>query len=1480
MAVLYLNISKSLEHINKQLSDLARLGNEEHSVYIQFNFNARNPVSTPCASIHWPEQLSQVVLENAYALPTQDWVSILKCLPSQVRSLQLGFNDLGTRSEADLIEIFSTIPATVLTLNLEYNCLNQVAPKCWRQLMDLLRGVKTLDLTCNALDLSHLTFWPSSLKKLILNKNNLSQMNVSEVAQLFYSLPELNSLEMQNCGLFSFFHALASLPKTLRSFNVQSGELHSITQEQWINFLKELPPELTHLNVAFEESFYLFFDGTALCSPLAKAGSFFSLLDHLAHLDLSNHSIGVFKDEELISLFAAFPHTLKTLILDNNRLHLKNAKLLIEAFQSLECLLIELSLTNNHLGARNDLFAAFPSTLKKVHLHHNELWTQGWGELGLTMQALTQHVEIAGLDEEDVPPLSSNEETYENNPIVFYSELYPNLRAALANIPLFPPPLGPLIKRALSHFAQESHSRRVTLVNLLCYYNKVARVTRQFEAALLDHPNWVTSVLFILRQLIYHREKKFLTPSIVEKMTVLLGDELNHCLYDDNEIEKNAFNSNLFKILAFLYHEHPERSKVINHLHLLEQQLIKINTQNAVQHQINVAVLDAYVPQLLTLIDTAAVDALIWCQELSTQTFLPLEEMLNNLRQLPSSFVTLIQRVLLLYTHESFLRKTKLVNLLYYYERVAGVHSQFEAALLTHSNWVTSILFTLRQLIYHREKRFLIPSITEKVCSLVGDELNHCLYDDNEIEKNAFISNLFKILAFLCHEHPERSKVINHLHLLEQRLIKINNQHAVQHQINLDALETYLPQLMMLIDIAAVDALIWCRELCAQTCLPLERMLKNLQQLPSSLIELLQDIFKVHCKELSKNMPQLSDLINSMAGTISSAPYQDFADVESKIKHIVAENNTSFREIYAAISYYFVQISLSLKPEAILSLTSQRLPLPFLTSLAQAKLNDLYHPIYLEMISRDALNLGSIDDLCHNLNQKLTLGIQIAQHNAEICRLLQLAGIKAGYPKPIDFRVNLNNDNTPDLLVAVDVLLVLLSNTQLSISMMRDQLADKQYERAERILTHYKEIIKLLGSVDHSCFEHLRPTGRRDLNGQQTLEDRSKLYLNLELFLKLADKIIKNLKAIIHNLEKESVLSDPLTTLYSHLEEQLVHIRELSPNAQSLHSNPMMNHFRVQLWDKNHPHTLFLGNYVGCCLASGSSMFQAMVLRRMDDAVQFCVVTETISNKPIACLWLYFACDESNAIYLVMNFSEVHIKYALDAKLRNALLTSMLHFLLRYQQENGFHQILLNSPGYGANKDDFSSFAQIVKTPPHFDKLGGAFIPKNSNLNTESPPKSAQTYHLGSLNNSFFRKCTAPDLDKTSLSCIEPIEEVAEHYLGQLLSKILSGISEQQAKDFRSKIKYQGLIDPVWDLMNAQAERYLRVLFTPYCSEEELLDKIKTLRYRVQRVAGMRPQSVYFPYIESCPEKRFNYFKPGKFLDKEAGPQQPYRIRF
>lgn len=246
------------------------------------------------------------------------------------------------------------------------------------------------------------------------------------------------------------------------------------------------------------------------------------------------------------------------------------------------------------------------------------------------------------------------------------------------------------------------------------------------------------------------------------------------------------------------------------------------------------------------------------------------------------------------------------------------------------------------------------------------------------------------------------------------------------------------------------------------------------------------------------------------------------------------------------------------------------------------------------------------------------------------------------------------------------------------------------------------------------------------------------LFKNVEL----VNNINKNCQILItSNKEK---FSDRFKEFSEHVNNHLKNfpLREYAPEEKSqkdkrINQNPRF--IQVVQWDKSDPKTFFLGDAVGCCLSSTGTQFQAMVQRRLDDALFFFVAIDQTLKEPIALIWCYLAETQEDEIVLMANFFEVRAGIGSDDHTRLSILYGLLKFTEKYLKNNpdikGFY---MNQLEYGLNRYDLAPYE--IKSIFLRDKLGGPLRTDldNEELINSSAQFTQQHYYLDSLNKSVF----------------------------------------------------------------------------------------------------------------------------------------------
>lgn len=524
--------------------------------------------------------------------------------------------------------------------------------------------------------------------------------------------------------------------------------------------------------------------------------------------------------------------------------------------------------------------------------------------------------------------------------------------------------------------------------------------------------------------------------------------------------------------------------------------------------------------------------------------------------------------------------------------------------------------------------------------------------------------------------------------------------------------------------IMGIEGIRYLRSHLAGTALNLERTLSLVPVLPevvqNSLIEYCQNraiSFRENPKEIhaiTTSMIILNMLIGMRDGGIDN--YLILLKDKSPEEYMLLLAK-------ALLDKVFQGIDVTLNPEEINAIFTRITPekLVSLIAASQSMADNEYRDVYLNLLKLD-LTGGDINDFLHNTEQEDSTGKGLAYHNKKISARLVDAKIDSetalNYRKTLNFVVAPNGNETSNQEALFQVLGHYIQQLKAAID---------KIDAPERS----PELSKLVGFIEklkneQGEFVSLNTTSSRNLLGE----------------------INKSLNCLA---KSNASLPDGFNEFSEHVRTQYNLIKE-SKRTQGKEKKEYS--FSVEQWKKDKIDTFFLGDAVGCCLATTNAQFQAMVQRRMDDAMLFHVAIDQATGKPAALIWLYLAETSDKKIVLMANFFEVNAKYATNDALRLALLNGLLQFTHQYCQDNlNISAFYMNRLSYGWNRNDLNHYD--METVALSDKLGGPYIPGMSadDIETfqeqllESPEMCSQVkehtqekYYLVSLSQTQFHR--------------------------------------------------------------------------------------------------------------------------------------------
>ncbi len=410
-------------------------------------------------------------------------------------------------------------------------------------------------------------------------------------------------------------------------------------------------------------------------------------------------------------------------------------------------------------------------------------------------------------------------------------------------------------------------------------------------------------------------------------------------------------------------------------------------------------------------------------------------------------------------------------------------------------------------------------------------------------------------------------------------------------------------------------------------------------------------------------------------------------------------------------------------------------------------LHNQYQKIFLELLKRDFFG-EDIDTFLHSLKQESEIGKDLARHNGSIRRMLVEKGVdpdKAlAYQGKHEFMItpSVSSGSIENLYSVLLSYLRELEKQSISLQLQPD-LHDKAKMQLHAIIGNISQLEqKIAAKRMRGAAEVVAITAvLSDVNNSSLLK-----------------KITSNCEALKVLKEKNPDLTASFFEFADHVKEQRDLIAGQAPKSSAVPSQASRReYFTVKQWSKADSMTFFLGDEVGCCLASDGAQFQAMVQRRMDDAMLFHVAIDQSTGRPAALIWLYLAETADKKIVLMANFFEVKTKFGLDNDKRKALCHGLLQFTQQYLEDNptidGFY---MNQLSYGWCQRDLVDYP--VEVLMGIDKLGGPYIPggiggdvdqHNPEIQAQIQQMTKEMYFLASLHQSEFHKFSKGILEQT-----------------------------------------------------------------------------------------------------------------------------------
>lgn len=373
-----------------------------------------------------------------------------------------------------------------------------------------------------------------------------------------------------------------------------------------------------------------------------------------------------------------------------------------------------------------------------------------------------------------------------------------------------------------------------------------------------------------------------------------------------------------------------------------------------------------------------------------------------------------------------------------------------------------------------------------------------------------------------------------------------------------------------------------------------------------------------------------------------------------------------------------------------------------------------YQVVFDEMLKADLLPGRNFEDFKNNLHQASEVGKALAQHNANIGRLLQEGGINT--------EIAFHYRKVVTCLYGPTVSLnKVLYDVWVNLDQLKKEISNKlgQYPIVGQKDPLYKNLLDLKAKIEK--FQH------EILKGEKTEISAENIHALNKMCQEGCSNLISSMETSIINSKSFTSLlpDDPVSTS---LKTCLAVLDSYKKEKTNIKQVKEVNKFRIMHWDKSSLKTLTLGDELSCCLATTGFKFHAMVQRRMDDAMFMHIVVNE-SNEPVCGEWLFFAKDKTtNNIYVVANFFELRDSYANKPELRDYLISELQKFTATYAQEVGAKGFIMRHLTYG-HIPDFN-FNQVIM---NIEKVGGYLLLPNM-----IGDSSEELYYLEAVKNNTF----------------------------------------------------------------------------------------------------------------------------------------------
>lgn len=530
--------------------------------------------------------------------------------------------------------------------------------------------------------------------------------------------------------------------------------------------------------------------------------------------------------------------------------------------------------------------------------------------------------------------------------------------------------------------------------------------------------------------------------------------------------------------------------------------------------------------------------------------------------------------------------------------------------------------------------------------------------------------------------------------------------------------------MMQLIEVMGVEGILYMRQHLAGTVLYLERSLKSIPVHSERTVRPLADYFaslKLRVKEHPEQIKAFKTCIIILA-TLIDVDSNASNPQDCQSMYLEQSKGKMPQEFLLALTGILLQKIMCdeqslLEPSEISNLFERIEPIQCAQLVVASKfmLEKSYREVYLNLLRLDFTS-GDVADFLHNTQQRNEIGRSLAQHNQSIRTNLLAQGISPvtalQYDKKLEFVVLPENFSQ-----------ITQANQLLRLWSYLKQIGTEAQRLIASYPNHFSADKNRIMAIQR-CINEL----------QQMLQSAESLDLVNVLKKKTAqaliNKVIRNIEALFdHNANTSDSFKQCTREIRAIDQDARQH------NEVEFENKIVMHHFSVEQWQKEKGMTFFLGDAVGCCLATNDKQFNAMVQRRMDDAMLFHVVVDKSTGRPVSLVWLYLAKTTDNKIVLIANFFETGAKFESNEPVRLALLNGLLQFTQRYCDDNpGIDAFYMQPMGYGCHNEDLNEYPLDYRVL--LDKVGGPYIPgsESSEVNNDASQALTQDkYYLTSL---------------------------------------------------------------------------------------------------------------------------------------------------